>query len=87
MKAGYISAQGRRLAETPAYEYWEEEVEPNNPTFNPERHEFAVTIRPSDMPTNEEAAEMFQIFFNHIHPYLPIINKAAFYRLWETQRE
>lgn len=85
--AGYISAQGRRLAETPAYEPWDDESEPNNPSFMPGQHEFAVKIRPNDMPTNDEAAEMFSIFFNHIHPYIPIVNKAAFCRLWETQRE
>ncbi|KAF8245927.1 hypothetical protein K440DRAFT_686106 [Wilcoxina mikolae CBS 423.85] len=85
--AGYISAQGRRLAETPAYEPWSDEVEPNNPSFMPGQHEFAVKIRPNDMPTNEEAAELFSIFFNHIHPYIPIVNKTAFCRLWDTQRE
>ena len=53
----------------------------------PGQHEFAVKIRPNDMPSNDEAAEMFSIFFNHIHPYIPIVNKAAFCRLWETQRE
>jgi hypothetical protein len=87
IQAGYISAQGRRLAETPAYEPWSDEVEPNNPSFMPGQHEFAVKIRPNDMPTNEEAAEMFSIFFNHIHPYIPIVNKTAFCRLWDTQRE
>ena len=86
-KAGYISAQGRRLAETPAYEPWGDESEPNNPSFMPGQHEFAVKIRPNDMPSNDEAAEMFSIFFNHVHPYIPIVNKAAFCRLWETQRE
>ncbi|KAI5800545.1 hypothetical protein FPQ18DRAFT_253090 [Pyronema domesticum] len=85
--AGYISAQSRRLADAPAYEPWSDEAEPNNPSFMPGQHEFAVKIRPNDMPSNEEAAEMFSIFFNHIHPYIPIVNKAAFYRLWETQRE
>jgi hypothetical protein len=46
-----------------------------------------VKIRPDDMPSNEEAAEMFSIFFNHIHPYIPIVNKAAFFRLWDTARD
>lgn len=39
------------------------------------------------MPTNAEALELFEIFFNHVHPYIPIINKAAFYHLWETKRD
>ncbi|KAH0608934.1 uncharacterized protein H6S33_001162 [Morchella sextelata] len=84
--ANYISAQGRRLAETPAYEPWTEEIEPN-PSFMPGQHEFAVKIRPEDMPTDEEAMEMFGIFFNHIHPYIPIVNKAAFYRQWSASRD
>jgi hypothetical protein len=51
------------------------------------QHEFAVRIPKEDMPTREEAAEMFSIFFNHIHPYIPIINKATFYRLWNASRD
>lgn len=53
----------------------------------PGQHEFAVKIRPEDMPTDEEAMEMFGIFFNHIHPYIPIVNKAAFYRQWSASRD
>ncbi|PUU82536.1 hypothetical protein B9Z19DRAFT_1099110 [Tuber borchii] len=84
--ANYISAQGRRLAETPAYEPWTEELEPN-PSFLPVQHDFAVRIHQEDMPTEDEAQEMFGIFFNHIHPYIPIVNKAAFYRQWNTSRD
>ncbi|KAL7269884.1 hypothetical protein RUND412_007427 [Rhizina undulata] len=84
--ANYISAQGRRLAETPAYEPWTEEIEPN-PSFMPGQHDFAVRIRPEDMPSEEDSLEMFSIFFNHVHPYIPIVNKAAFYRQWNTSRE
>jgi hypothetical protein len=51
------------------------------------QHEFAVKIRLEDMPSDEEAADLFSIFFNHVHPYIPIVNKAAFYRQWSTSKE
>lgn len=50
-------------------------------------HEFAVKIRPADLPAEDEAREMFSLFFNHIHPYIPIVNKAAFYRQWHSSRD
>ncbi|KAF8469706.1 hypothetical protein BDZ91DRAFT_63478 [Kalaharituber pfeilii] len=84
--ANYISAQGRRLAETPAYEPWSEDFE-ENPSFFPGSQEFAVRIRPEDMPSEEEALNLFDIYFRDVHPYLPIVNKAAFYRQWNTSRE
>lgn len=74
------------MAETPAYEPWTEEFEAN-PSFVPGSHEFTVRIRPEDMPTDMEALELFDIYFRDVHPYLPIINRAAFYRQWDTSRD
>lgn len=85
-KANYISAQGRRLAETPAYEPWAEDFEAN-PSFVPGTHDFAVRIRPEDMPSEDEALDLFDVYFRDIHPYLPIVNKASFYRQWNTSRD
>ena len=30
--------------------------------------------------------EWFEIFFTHIHPYVPVISKAYFYQQWRTNR-
>ncbi|KAI5798982.1 hypothetical protein EDC01DRAFT_25404 [Geopyxis carbonaria] len=84
--ASYISAQSRRLAQTPAYEPLDE-GEPNNPSFMPRHSEFAVKISDEDLPSPDDTAEMFSIFFNHIHPYLPIVDKATFLHKWNTARE
>jgi len=83
--ASYINRQGQDLAQHPAYEPWEEFQA--NPSFMPSQHEFAVKIRPEDMPSDEECQELFDIFFTHVHPYLPIVNKAAFFAQWEHSRQ
>lgn len=57
------------------------------PAYNPGQGEFAVRIKPEDMPTDDEALELFSIYFEDIHPYIPIVNKAAFYRQWNTSRD
>lgn len=82
--ASYISVQNRRLAETPAYEPGDEEMEPNNPSFLAFQHEYAVKIRLEDFPSESDASEMLTIFFEHCHPYLPIVNKASFMQQWES---
>lgn len=53
----------------------------------PRQHEYAVRIQDSDMPPDNDIAELFGIFFNHCHPYIPVVNKAAFYRQWNQSRE
>lgn len=82
--ASYISVQNRRLAETPAYEPGDEEMEPNNPSFLAVQHEYAVKIRPEDFPSESDASEMLTIFFEHCHPYIPIVNKAIFLQQWRS---
>ncbi|KAI5780667.1 fungal-specific transcription factor domain-containing protein [Peziza echinospora] len=84
--ANYISLQSRRLAETPAYEPWADDYE-ENPSFVPGTHEFAVRIPIQDMPSEEEAADLFDIYFRDVHPYLPIVNKSSLLRQWNSSRE
>ena len=45
-----------------------------------------VRIPPDLMPDNERAMEYFDVFFSSVHPYVPVISKAYFYRQWRTNR-
>jgi hypothetical protein len=39
------------------------------------------------MPTEPQALEYFEYFFAHIHPFIPVLCQAEFYRLWNTNRD
>lgn len=45
-----------------------------------------VRIPPEMMPSEERALDYFGYFFDHIHSYCPVLNRAAFYRQWRTAR-
>ncbi len=45
-----------------------------------------VRIPPELMPSEEQCMEWFDIFFTHIHPYVPVISKPYFYQQWRTNR-
>lgn len=79
--APYISQQKKSLAEAPALE--EEEVK-----LPPLRRGSGSTVRipPELMPDEEQCQEYFDIFFRHIHPYVPVISKAYFEQQWQTNR-
>ena len=36
------------------------------------------------MPSDEQVAEYFDIFFTQIHPYVPVVSKPYFYKQWQT---
>ena len=38
------------------------------------------------MPSDEQAEEYFHIFFNDIHPYVPVVSKTIFYNMWRTDQ-
>ncbi|KAG8527142.1 uncharacterized protein KY384_008571 [Bacidia gigantensis] len=66
--APYISQQKKILAEAPAYE----EADPGLPKFV---HTGAsVRIPPELMPSDEQCMKYFDIFFTHVHPYVPVIS-------------
>lgn len=46
-----------------------------------------IRIPPALLPSNEEASQYFQIFFDDIHPYVPVLNRAQFLRQWQTDRK
>ncbi|KAM0712147.1 hypothetical protein Q7P37_011241 [Cladosporium fusiforme] len=39
------------------------------------------------MPHDERVMDYFGYYFNHVHPYIPVLNKQAFYAQWQTARE
>ncbi|KAF3113990.1 hypothetical protein TWF569_010299 [Orbilia oligospora] len=83
--ASYIHSQSREIAARPAVDETLEDYE-INPIFNPGIHDYAVRIPPEEMPSDEEALALFDIFFTDVHPYLPVVNKNAFYRQWHGTR-
>lgn len=39
------------------------------------------------MPDEETALHYFDLFFSNIHPYVPVLDRSAFYRQWQTNRD
>lgn len=39
------------------------------------------------MPSNERCLELFDTFFQHVHPYVPVLSKRYFYDQWRHKRE
>ena len=79
--APYIFQQKKALAEAPALEEYEMNL-PNVPSGSGA----TVRIPPGLEPTEEQSMEYFEIFFTHIHPYVPVISKTHFYNQWHTNR-
>lgn len=46
-----------------------------------------IRIPPELMPDEETALHYFNLFFTHVHPYVPVLNEPAFYQQWQTARE
>ncbi|KAK6336454.1 hypothetical protein TWF696_002007 [Orbilia brochopaga] len=83
--ASYIHSQSREIASRPAVDESIEDYE-QHPIFTPGIHDFAVQIPADEMPPDEEAEYLFEIFFREVHPYIPVVNKNAFYRQWTGSR-
>ncbi len=78
--AQYISDQKKALADTPAYEDLEIKL--------PETKPFGtVRIPQALMPSAERCLELFEIFFQHVHPYVPVLSKPYFYKQWQSKPE
>ncbi|KAH0544197.1 hypothetical protein FGG08_001642 [Glutinoglossum americanum] len=82
--APYIYEQKKTLAETPAFEEFEDYK--HTISLTPPGPDLAVRIPPELMPSEEQAIQFFDIFFTDIHPYIPVINKSYFYQQWRTKR-
>ena len=46
-----------------------------------------IRIPPELMPDEETALRYFDVYFNNIHPYVPVLNKTLFYQQWHGDRE
>ena len=78
--APYI-ADKKKLAETPAVE----EFEINLP--HDTSPDLRVRIPPEMMPSDQQAMQYFQYFFENIHPYVPVLSRPSFYHQWNTNRD
>ncbi|KAH8701151.1 putative C6 finger domain protein [Talaromyces proteolyticus] len=45
-----------------------------------------IRIPPALMPSNDEAAKYFKIFFADIHPYVPVVHRLHLYQQWRNDR-
>jgi hypothetical protein len=39
------------------------------------------------MPDDHQAHQYFEVFFTHVHPYVPVLNRISFYNQWTTNRD
>ena len=78
--AEYISNQKKALADTPAYEDLEIKLPETKPSGT-------VRIPVALMPSKEQCLELFEIFFEHVHPYVPVLSKPYFYKQWRHKPE
>lgn len=46
-----------------------------------------IRIPPELMPDDETVLHYFDLFFTHVHPYVPVLNKQQFYQQWHANRE
>ncbi|KAF2970113.1 hypothetical protein GQX73_g3456 [Xylaria multiplex] len=46
-----------------------------------------IRIPPELMPDDGVILHYFDLYFTHVHPYVPVLNKAQLYRQWATNRE
>ncbi|KJX96151.1 C6 finger domain-containing protein [Zymoseptoria brevis] len=78
--APYITNQQQISADAPAMEE-AEVVLPASVLADP-----VARIPPEMMPSEERAMDYFGYFFEHIHPYVPVLNKGAFLDQWRVAR-
>lgn len=46
-----------------------------------------IRIPPALMPGDRDASEAFQVFFEHVHPYVPVLSRSQFHHQWQTDRQ
>ncbi|GAB0143977.1 hypothetical protein EsHS_00004474 [Epichloe bromicola] len=46
-----------------------------------------IRIPPALMPDESTALHLFDLYFSHVHPYVPVLDKVAFYQQWSTNRD
>jgi hypothetical protein len=76
--APYITNQRKALAETPAQEEFEIQL-PLSTSLDQ-----TIRIPVEMMPAQEQVLDYFDYYFDNVHPYCPVINKAYFYQQWQS---
>lgn len=79
--APYITSHQRSLAEAPAVEEFEIQLPDSVSTDS------TVKIPAEMMPSDERVADYFGYFFDHVHPYIPVLSRAGLYHQWRTARD
>lgn len=46
-----------------------------------------IRIPPELMPDEETALHYFDLYFTHVHPYVPVLCKTIFYQQWSGDRD
>ena len=46
-----------------------------------------IRIPPLLMPDDETASRYIDLYFTHVHPYVPVLSRPQFLRQWQTSRE
>lgn len=46
-----------------------------------------IRIPPELMPDEETCIHYFDLYFQHVHPYVPVLDKQQFYQQWHSNRE
>lgn len=78
--APYITNQ-QIAPDAPAIEEEAEVILPQSVYTDP-----TVRIPPEMMPAEGRAMDYFGYFFEHVHPYVPVLHRASFYQQWRTSR-
>ena len=46
-----------------------------------------IRIPPELMPDEATALQYFDLYFRHVHTYIPVLDKVTFYHQWHTDRD
>ncbi|KAI9890837.1 MAG: hypothetical protein M1814_003621 [Vezdaea aestivalis] len=81
--APYISQQRKQVAEILP----QGDIDDLQIPYIPVGSDLKIKIPPEYMPSDTQALYYFSIFFNDVHPYVPVLDKHKFYEDWYHNRE
>lgn len=64
-----------------------EDVDEFKDTLPPVLPGLKVRIPPELMPDDETALQYFELYFTHVHPYVPVLSKTLLYQQWNANRD
>ncbi|KAJ9132995.1 Lipase regulator 1 [Pleurostoma richardsiae] len=86
--APYLNSKMRGKAqaeEEPALEDSDEYKSPLPPMMSGPG--LKIRIPPELMPDDETILHYFDLFFAHVHPYVPVLDRSTFYQQWQKNRD